>query len=319
MIKKIYRLFAIVLIFCFLFVEQNTVVPTFAEKTSGTVQVGGQAIGIRVKTGGVWVVSMEFGSVAQTAGIKIGDVIKKVDDKEIATSVEFENALKKSNKLEVLRDGQVSNFTVVPNLEKGKYRIGAWVKDEIDGIGILSFIDEQGNFAALGHPVAESTIEANAPLGQGAICEASISKIEKGVAGIPGQLRGNFGQNIGTISSNEDDGIFGEITTTLDGEKLEMADAVRGNAEIVTTVDGKNVERYKVEISKIDKNDKNNRNMVVKCEDDSLVAKTGGFVQGMSGSPIIQNGKLVGVLTHVFINTPLQGYGIFASNMKMSN
>jgi stage IV sporulation protein B len=120
---------------------------------------------------------------------------------------------------------------------------------------------------------------------------------------------------IGEITDNSNTGIFGEFRSKIDGERLEIGEAAKGAAEVITTIDGGNVLRYKVEISKLDKNAKNNRNMIVKCTDAALVAKAGGFVQGMSGSPIVQNGKLVGVLTHVFVNTPLQGYAIFAWNM----
>lgn len=216
------------------------------------------------------------------------------------------------------------SLTVNPVKEhsSGAKRIGVLVKDSVNGIGTVTYIDKTNNkFASLGHPVTDPSgtpMEING----GTVYDGLIYDVKKGVRGTPGELRGAFESSvIGQAKINCACGIYGELAENYNCSKLVKTEKASidevsiGTAYIYSTVYGKEAKTYKISIVKVDKHNKDNRNFVIKIEDKELIDKTGGIVQGMSGSPIIQNGKLIGAVTHVFINDPTRGYGIAIDKM----
>jgi stage IV sporulation protein B len=205
----------------------------------------------------------------------------------------------------------------------GVYLLGAWIRDSCAGIGTISFYDKDKNyFAALGHGICDNDTSALLPLGSAEIVKANISSVTKSVDGKAGSLNGYFGEEtIGTLTENTPLGIYGEPNSgMLDSSKeIEIADyseIEKGEAEIYTTIDGENAACYTAEITKLcNADESSNENFVIKITDKSLLDSCGGIVQGMSGSPIVQNGKLVGAITHVFINNTAEGYGVAAQFM----
>lgn len=226
--------------------------------------------------------------------------------------------------LDVTRGTGEYQFTLHPALsQQGVYRAGVWVRDSSAGVGTVTFTrPETGTFAALGHAVCDVDTGELMPLAKGAVVEAGIKGIYKGSRDGPGELCGVFnGTSVGTITRNTDEGLFGEFSESryFGGQTVPvgMADEVKtGKAYIIATLDDGGPRAYSAEITKIySAADTANRNMVITVTDDDLIAKAGGIVQGMSGSPIVQNGMLMGAITHVFVNDPTKGYGIFAENM----
>lgn len=270
-------------------------------------------------------------SPAREAGIKTGDIIDKINGEEVNASSDINILLSKEFKkyeIEVLRGGEVLKLDVKPakELSSGGKRLGVLVKDSINGIGTVTYVDGRNKkFASLGHPVNDSNnklIEING----GTIYGSLIYDVKKGVRGTPGELRGAFenGVVIGKAKVNCPCGVFGDLSENfncsnlLKISKASMDEAQIGSAYIYTTVYGSSADKYKISIVKVDKGNKDNRNFVIKIDDERLIDKTGGIVQGMSGSPIVQNGKLIGAVTHVFVNDPTRGYGIGIDNMLSS-
>ncbi|MCL1866793.1 MAG: SpoIVB peptidase [Oscillospiraceae bacterium] len=294
----------------------------------------GTPFGIKIITGGAIVT--EFGEVDTEEGftspvkneIKIGDVIIKVNGVNITQNNDIAEAVQHSpDKATVIfvRDGKVMETEIVPVKSKrdGLYKIGVWVRDSSAGIGTMTFYNpENATFAGLGHAVCDVDTGQVLPLLSGEVVSVYVSGVTKGFPGAPGELCGAFMSRVavGTIKSNTDSGVFGvmESPPAIDGA-LEMSfkqEVQIGPAKILTTIDGNSPKEYDVIIEKIDYSDKNKvKNMVIRVTDKSLLNKTGGIVQGMSGSPIIQNGRLAGAVTHVFVSDPARGYAIFAENM----
>ena len=196
------------------------------------------------------------------------------------------------------------------------------VRDSTQGIGTITYYDKENNsFAALGHPINDVDTGEKMQIDGGEILDAEILKAEKGQAGTPGALIGeiDFDKTIGYINSNEDNGVFGKLCDEIDGIEMPIGyknDVKRGNASIFVNLRGKIVEEYSIHIDSINKyNTNDTKNFVLTITDKRLLAKTGGIVQGMSGCPVVQNGKLIGAVTHVFVNDPTKGYGIFVENM----
>lgn len=269
-------------------------------------------------------------SPAQRAGLKKGDVILKINGEKLETTEQFERLISESAgnplTLEVMRSGRQMILTATPAVSPadGKYRIGAWIRDSMAGIGTVSFIDpDTGIFGALGHSVSDSDSGALIPLRKGSVMNAQIKGVKKGVSGIPGALEGLFDliHDIGIINANTPEGIFGRITdSSVYRGRVALPVATRdqvktGNAYVVCTVDGGKPTQYKIEIEKIYSKSSDEKNMLIHVTDPELLAKTGGIVQGMSGSPILQDGRIVGAVTHVLVNDPEKGYGIFIQNM----
>lgn len=265
---------------------------------------------------------------ARDAGIKAGDVIRAINGEEVRKTADINEIISRDYKkyeITVVRGGESMSLNIEPALElvsKGK-RIGVLVKDSINGIGTVTYIDKAHNkFASLGHPVTmhdSSLYEING----GTVYGSLIYDVKKGVRGIPGELRGAFesGTVIGSAKINCPCGVFGELSESYNCSKLikvsttPVTEVCIGTAYIYSTVYGKDMEKYKISIAKVDATNKDNRNFVIKVDDKRLLEKTGGIVQGMSGSPIVQNGKLIGAVTHVFVNDPTRGYGIAIDKM----
>ena len=270
-------------------------------------------------------------SPAREAGIKTGDIIDKINGEEVNAVSDINKIISREYKkyeVEILRGGESKVVEVNPAKETatGGKRLGVLVKDSINGIGTVTYIDGTNRkFASLGHPVTDLQNKF-VQIHGGTIYGSLIYDVKKGVRGTPGELRGAFenGSVIGSAKVNCACGVYGDLAENFDCTKLlkvskaSLDEAEIGAAHIYTTIYGKQAEKYKISIVKVDKSSKDNKNFVIKIDDERLLDKTGGIVQGMSGSPIVQNGKLIGAVTHVFINDPTRGYGIGIDNMLSS-
>ncbi|MEN2775621.1 SpoIVB peptidase [Acetivibrio clariflavus] len=301
----------------------------------------GNTVGVKLKIEGILVVGMSDIETfegkkmlpAKDAGIKPGDLIieangKPVDSIEALIS-EIDNSNGQEMKLKLKRDKRTEVITVKPikSVEDNKYHLGMWVRDSTAGIGTLTFYDPKNNaFGALGHGITDVDTGALMPVENGEIVESNILTIVKGRSGSPGELKGVLieeRKELGIIKKNSPYGIYGVLNKDMlykFPDKLYpvgLRDEVElGKASILSNIDGKTVDEYEIEIQKISKKPSNKqKGMVIKIKDSELLEKTGGIVQGMSGSPIIQNGKLIGAVTHVLVNDPTRGYGIFIENM----
>jgi len=298
-------------------------VQVFAEKM---LVAGGQIIGIELSDGSVTVAAFDdtLGDTARNAGLQVGDRIVAVDDRHVSGTGDVRQALERSDGSVVLaveRDGKTRQISVCPKVTPQGPRLGVYLRQGITGVGTLTWYDPQtGQFGALGHGV-NSPKSQLLPMQQGSIYRALVAGVQKGEAGTPGQLLGELdGQiPIGTLSKNTDRGIFGIAPSGWTGPMLPVgaADEIRtGGATILSTISGTQVREYSVEILKIyPAAGSTGRNLLLRITDPALLEATGGIVQGMSGSPIIQDGKLVGAVTHVLVNDPTTGYGIFIENM----
>ena len=306
------------------------VLPASASAESEEIKLipGGMVFGVRFFTEGVLVVGIPESSQspAYAAGIRVNDVIIKVGGAKISDAEGLSRAVNSSEgkPIEFIcrRGDREFSASVTPRLEESGYKSGIWVRDSGAGIGTVTFIDPKtGLFGGLGHGICDVDTGKPMPLGRGVLLGVNIGGITKGAAGDPGEIRGSFRQEkLGAVTDNTDRGIFGiysKIPPSLYGElPIAHKDEVRGGAATIlcTLEDGKICE-YKVELSSIDPTANGGRCFTVKVTDPALIAQTGGIVQGMSGSPIIQNSKLVGAVTHVLVGDPTRGYGIFIENM----
>ena len=263
---------------------------------------------------------------AKGAGLRLGDRVIRIG----ATATEDNDAVKaaleaaQGTAVEVvyIRNGEQLQTSLTPIWDEsaGQWRAGMWVRDSSAGVGTLTFADEErGTFAGLGHPISDSDTGESVALRSGEIVACSIVGCTSGTIGSPGELKGKFlgTHALGSIGINGPNGVYGTLRTTLPGETRELAfaqEVVPGEAEIWATTEGETPRAYKVRIEKVNDADPR-RNMILRVTDPALLAKTGGIVQGMSGSPILQNGRLVGAVTHVLVNDPTRGYGIFAQTM----
>ncbi|MBS4539976.1 SpoIVB peptidase [Clostridium sp. D2Q-11] len=298
---------------------------------------GGHSIGVKINTDGVLIVAISKieGKDGKTyipskeAGIEVGDSILEINDIKIKDSyhvIELLNNIGNNEvKLKIRRDGKefTTNIKPIKSKEDDSYRIGLWVRDKTAGIGTLTFYHpETKKFAALGHGISDIDTGKLMSISDGEILEATISSIEQGKKGHPGELRGMFfeSQNLlGKIDKNTTFGIYGKMTKEFKNpffeEPIPIAlqhEIKEGKAYILSTIDGKEIKKFDVEIVKLESQlNIESKSMVIKVTDKELLSKTGGIVQGMSGSPIIQDGKIVGAITHVFVNEPTKGYGLY--------
>lgn len=299
------------------------------------VQVCGTPFGIKMFANGAMVVGYSdiytatgYQNPAKTAGLQMGDVIQSIAGKPTKTNEDVAAVLQKLEgaPAEVLfvRDGmeQRTMITAVKDESTGTWRTGMWVRDSSAGIGTLTFVDPATSiFAGLGHSIHDIDTGATISLLKGEIVDVEITGATAGAAGSPGELKGRFLSNVptGMITVNGETGVYGHADTYFKGMEAEVALAQEiqtGEAQIYTTVNGQTPQLYSVIIEKIALSGENpNRNMVVRVTDPRLLSTTGGIVQGMSGSPVLQNGRFVGAVTHVLVNDPTRGYGIFAENM----
>lgn len=299
------------------------------------VAVLGVPFGMKIYTKGVLVTDMtdvktSNGNInpAKKAGLKIGDYIISVDGKKVYTNEELgyivENSGGEKLKFEIMR-GETKiylNFSAVAEKEGGQYKIGVWVKDSTAGIGTLTFYSPSSNvICGLGHGICDDDSKSLLKIEKGEIVTAQIYSVKKGEFGSPGKLEGRFKyQTLGDISLNCNMGIYsqfsGEMKFTNLTEVALKQEITEGDAEILCTVNGETPKYYSCKIQiRNDNYNSSTQNMIVTVTDKELLEKTGGIVQGMSGSPILQNGKLIGAVTHVLIDDPTKGYGIFAENM----
>ena len=284
-----------------------------------TLIPGGCTVGVKLYTQGLVVTGFESRSAAKAAGLKKGDVIIQVDGEAVHTAAALRECLEEEQViLKILRNGREAEFCVRPNGNQ----IGAYVRDSLAGIGTVTYYDpDTGAFGALGHGVSDSETKMLLPVEAGVVVQSSVADVKKGRDGAPGELKGSFDVStiLGKVERNAERGIFGTLDVPIPGTPLPVAEAGEaepGPAEIWANVDGQEVRSYSVEILRIYPHaDETGRNMLLEVTDPDLLYATGGIVQGMSGSPIIQNGKLIGAVTHVLVNDSAKGYGIFIENM----
>lgn len=298
----------------------------------------GLPVGIYLKSDGIMVIGT--GEVIGTDGtvsepalgiLQTGDYIQAVNGSPLTTKEELTEAVNRSRGRETIltvrRAGSEIDVKIDPvSASDGSYKLGAWVRDDTQGIGTMTYVTADGRFGALGHGISDSDTGELVQSREGSLYETAVMGIEKGSAGNPGVMSGVIyygpGSVLGSIRSNTGEGIFGTVNdrfrALLDSEPLEIGyrqDVKEGPAVIRSSVSGE-LKDYDIEIQKVDySSGKSGKGMILKVTDPDLLALTGGIVQGMSGSPIIQNGRLVGAVTHVLVNDPTRGYGIFMENM----
>ena len=287
---------------------------------------GGQIIGLQLCRDTVTVAAFDdkLGAAGKSAGLQIGDEILSVNGRAVSTAEDVRNALERSDgtvEMRVNRQGREKKLKLTPVITDQGPRLGVYLRDGITGIGTVSWYDpDTGKFGTLGHGVSDSGGKLLDMTKGGAYC-ADVVTVKKGMAGEPGQLKGavSVAGQIGELYRNTQQGVFGTSAAGWKGEPLpvgEAEDVRTGDAVIRSTVSGRDVREYSVEILKIYPSSRTDgRNLLLRITDPALLEATGGIVQGMSGSPIIQDGKLVGAVTHVLVNDPTTGYGIFIENM----
>lgn len=299
------------------------------------VSVSGESFGIKLYTDGVIIVGIRDVETdkgkcnpAKEAGLEKGDIIIEINGKKVYSADSVTDILNDNNgkdyKITVKRNGNYKEFLLKPaySSSQGCYKVGLWVRDSTAGVGTITYYDKSNNtVSALGHPITDVDTNEIMPILDGEAVRATVTKIYKSKAGEAGSLCCEFTNDIiGTLKKNCQSGIYGKYTCTLKNTyEYEVAspnEIVRGPVQILCTIDSGKAKFYNAQISRISyRENKKGKNMVVKITDDRLLEKTGGIVQGMSGSPIIQNGKLVGALTHVIVDSPEKGYAIFAQDM----
>ncbi len=317
-------------------------VKTVTVQHTSTVMLSpcGTPFGIKMFTDGVLIVGMsnletDMGAAnpAKEAGLEIGDILCTLDGQAVRTNEDVSKIISASAGRQIectyRHNGEYKTTVLTPQQSRAgtAYRIGIWVRDSAAGIGTLTYCDfSSQTFAGLGHGVCDVDTGELMPLMSGEIVDVSINDVVKGHPGSPGELQGVFHENtlLGELTANRDTGVFGKLFFDYSNPyEIPMAfrqEVQEGPAQILTTISGNTPQVFDIVIEKISFGQNNpTKNMVIRITDPSLLEKTGGIIQGMSGSPIIQNGKLVGAVTHVFVNDPSKGYGIFAENMYYSS
>ncbi len=305
-------------------VETKTVIPI------------GKAVGIKLFSDGVLVVGLspvetEQGSCypGRDCGLKEGDVITHINGEEVDTIEQVQAVVAQQRDtpltIQAVRGQRQLQLTAeAAENSQGNYQLGVWLRDSMAGIGTMTFYDpESGIFGALGHGINDVDTAMLMPLESGSIMPASVSDVKKGESGSPGELHGQFDlkRDLGTLYANTNLGIFGQMPLeNLETQRKPIPVASReevevGPATILSNIRGDEVEEFDIEIIKVYSPGENTRNLMIQVTDPELLDVTGGIVQGMSGSPILQNGRLVGAVTHVLVNDAARGYGILAENM----
>ena len=298
------------------------------------VALSGESFGIKIFTKGVMVVGMsdvksDKGNInpAKNAGLKIGDIILKANGKEVNSNAELSEIINASGgkeiKMTVKRDDDIftTKFKPVLSSDTGTYKAGLWVRDSTAGLGTMTFYSTvNGAFAGLGHGIVDVDTGILLPINSGEIVKTEILSVTKSKKGSAGEICGAFtGETLGTLTENCNCGLYGYYKDFEQSENLILIankqDVKTGNAKIYTTLDNGEPKYYDCVIERVDYTNSEQKNLLVRINDERLIEKTGGIVQGMSGSPIIQNGQLVGALTNVFVNDPEKGYAVFAEEM----
>jgi len=284
---------------------------------------GGNTVGIRLNTKGLLITDFEAGSPAKAAGLRKGDVIICANGISVNSAEALRESLQRDRVvLTVLRNDRPGEFCVTPITTAEGKKLGIYIRNSVSGIGTVTYYDPQsGAFGALGHGVNDKESMSLMPMQDGVLVQSEILSVEKGKRGCPGELKGKFDndQIVGRINSNLQQGIFGTMSAPPDRNAIPIAEAdsiKKGSAVILSNIRDREVKPYTVEIVEIHANAaRMGRNLLLKITDSELLSQTGGIVQGMSGSPILQNGRIVGAVTHVLVNDPTRGYGIFIENM----
>jgi len=298
---------------------------------------GGQSVGVRLNTKGVLVVGLEeFESIdgkkcnpGQKAGLAIGDSILNINDVKVKDAehvIDLINEAKNNEvSLTIKRDQKTFDTIIIPIRNKidGEYRMGLWVRDKTAGVGTLTFYDpDTKKFGALGHAITDIDTGLLLTVENGEIVRSKVASVQQGKRGKPGEIKGIFYETskpIGSLIKNTPYGIYGSAYAPINNPKYQEAIEIayqsqikEGKAQILTTIDNDKLESYEIYIEKINRQrTPSTKSMVIRVTDNRLLDKSGGIVQGMSGSPIIQDGKLIGAVTHVFVNDPAKGYGLF--------
>ena len=305
------------------------------DHTGQKLYVGGMPFGVKFLTEGVIISGFNDNATgkdknpAKNAGLMVNDVILSVNGHTLMGAAELYEAVEKcagkAITVKYSRDGQVSTTTITPIFSKneGRYSMGIYVRDSGAGIGTITFIvPKTQEFAGLGHGICDGASGRLIPMQRGSVVGVKISGIVKGLSGSPGEVKGYFNSGkTGTLLGNTDCGVFGILATLPQGAEGNLMEVgsrnsvKEGGAYVYTQLDSDKVEKYQIQICDIQRDATGNKCFTVKITDKALISKTGGIIQGMSGSPIIQDGKIIGAVTHVLINDPTTGYGIFIENM----
>ena len=302
----------------------------WAAPAERTVIPLGQAVGIKLFADGVLVVALADGPTpARACGLRQGDIITAMDGAAVGSTEQVQDLLADTAGapivLSVRRGADALALTACARENNGVWQLGAWIRDSMAGIGTLTYYDPAtGQYGALGHGITDVDTAQLMPLASGAIMETTVKAVKKGAKGDPGELKGDFDltRDSGTLYANTECGIFGKLSAEdaakIVGAALPVAkkDEVKtGKATILATVSGNETREYDIEIEKIYSPSGSTRNLLLHVTDEELLTQTGGVVQGMSGSAILQDGKIIGAVTHVLLDDPSRGYGIFIENM----
>lgn len=307
--------------------------PVVAEKV---LVPGGQSVGVKMDVRGVLVVGLEEIedrngekiNPGLLGGLQIGDTILEINGKKVYRADEVQsivNDAKNVVKLKVKRNNNTINLSIDPvvSAKDGLYKLGIWIKDRTAGIGTLTYYDpSNSSFGALGHGIIDVETGSVLPVETGLLLESQVQEVREGKNGKPGEIRGIFYHSsdpLGDLERNTGFGVFGTSYHPIENPLYEKPLAVgtrgqveKGKAYILSTLSNNETRKFEIEIEKIEKQDApKDKGMVIKVTDEELLEESGGIVQGMSGSPIIQNDRIVGAVTHVFVNDPRRGYGIF--------
>lgn len=328
MIKRFKKIVAILACVLTAVIVTNEKVSVYAAERY--LYLGGFTAGFDIDTEGVTVVGVadvitdeKRISPARESGIKVGDVILRMNDKICNRASDIQEVLNNYKEGYIVtvikRDGAEMSLDVFPEKDmSGRYKLGVFLRDGLSGIGTVTYIKENGEFASLGHSVCSQNGKPCQVIG-GKVYKCEIIGVNKGRYKRAGELKGVFvGEKpIGSVSANCPVGLYGKLCD-FKGEnfiKAEVGEAKIGKAKIYSCVNGLEVNNYDIEIAKVDLSEAEGKNLVIKITDKSLISITGGIVQGMSGSPIVQNGKIVGAVTHVFLNDATRGFGVAIDKM----
>ncbi len=300
----------------------------------------GQTVGIKLFSDGVLVVGLSdietaegSSSPARLCGLLEGDIMTHINGEEISSIEEVQSLLQEiageDMSVRILRGDEMSQLTMtaIQSRTDGSYKLGAYIRDSMAGIGTMTYFDpETKEFGTLGHGISDADTAMLMPLLHGEIMPSTVVGVSRGAVGAPGQLQGEFETEteIGSLFANTQSGVFGTLSDErMIGEGMlypvaTQSEVSEGAATILSSVSGEIVEEFAVEIVKLYPEAQDTRDMMISVTDPRLIEATGGIVQGMSGSPILQNGKLIGAVTHVLVNDPTSGYGILIENMLES-
>ena len=315
--------------FIAIFLIATFIMPQSALAYSKYIIAGGENIGLQINNNGIIIAG--FYKIGENypghdAALQKGDTIVKVDNNKVSTIDEFVSAIKSSNqrslKLVYLRNNNEETTTLNLVIDEGIVKTGLYVKDMITGIGTLTYIDPNTKlYGALGHEIIETSSGTMIEVKDGKIYSSSVTSIDKSERGNPGCKNANVDSNnvYGNINENTKTGVFGKYTKEINKDILyevgEYEDIKTGEAKIITVLNKEEKKQYNINILKVNNEANSNKNILFEVTDETLIEKTGGIVQGMSGSPIIQDGKIIGAVTNVVVNNPKKGYGVLITSM----